>query len=132
MKWQVSILATHARLLAGVFGLLMITACNESDAPITPQTPAERGMALVAANGCTACHALSDTRGIGPGWGNLYGSTRRLKDGRSVVADEAYLRRAMREPAADIVDGFDNVMVPAAVSDAQMADIIALIRELGN
>ncbi|HEY0963336.1 MAG TPA: c-type cytochrome [Pseudomonadales bacterium] len=117
-------------VLAG-FVVATLAGCADERASAEPQTPEDRGRALVEDRGCTACHALDATRGIGPGWGGIYGTTRRLKEGGTVVADEDYLRRAMRDPSADIVDGFDNVMVPAAVDDAQIADIIALIKSLG-
>lgn len=109
-----------------------LAGCADDRSSIEPQTPEDRGLALVNERGCTACHALNSTRGIGPGWGGIYGMTRNLKGGGSVVVDEAYLRRAMLEPSAEIVDGFDAVMVPAAVNEAQIADIIALIKSLGS
>lgn len=115
--------------------LIAVTAlagCTDDRSSIEPQTPEDRGRALANERGCTACHALSSTRGIGPGWGGIYGTTRNLKGGGSVVVDEYYLRRAMLEPSAEIVDGFDPVMIPAAVNEAQIADIIALIQSLGN
>lgn len=115
--------------------LIAVTAlagCADDQSSIEPQTSEGRGRALVNERGCTACHALDGTRGIGPGWGGIYGTTRNLKGGGSVVVDEAYLRRAMLEPSAEIVDGFDSVMVPAAVNEAQIADIIALIQSLGS
>lgn len=112
--------------------LAALTACSDETRPATAQTAADRGRSLVAANGCIACHALDGTRGIGPSWAGIYGTTRMLKGGGTVVVDDVYLRRAMLEPAAEVVDGFDNVMVPAAVNEAQIADIIALIKELGS
>jgi cytochrome c oxidase subunit 2 len=110
--------------------LLALAACTEDAAPSAPQTPAERGLAFVSANACTACHALDGSRGIGPSWVGIYGSTRTFADGSRALVDEAYLRRSMLEPAAQVVEGFDSVMVPAPVSDAQVLDIIALIRNL--
>jgi len=113
---------------------LLLTACNDGAATAEQapelQTPAQRGLALAKANACTACHALDGTRGIGPSWVGIYGNTQKLADGSSVLVDDAYLQRSMREPAAQVVEGFDSVMVPAAVTDAQVLDIIALIKEL--
>ena len=111
---------------------ILLVGCGADGVTPAAQTPAERGRVIVAEKGCTACHALDDTRGVGPGWAGLHGSTRTLKGGGSVVVDEAYLRRAIREPAVDVVAGFDNVMIPAAATDAELADIIALIKELGD
>ncbi len=116
--------------LIAILVVTCLAACSQDSASTESQTPAERGMAFVTANACTACHALDGTRGIGPSWVGIYGTTRTFKDGRSANVDDAYLRRAMLDPAADVVEGFESVMVPAPVSEAQIADIIALIKEL--
>lgn len=108
---------------------VLLFACSEPP-PVQPLTAAGRGLALVTANGCTACHALDGTRGIGPSWRDIYGTTRTFQDGSTAVVDEAYLRRAMLEPAADVVAGFESIMLPAPVSEAQIMDIIALIKDL--
>lgn len=122
------------KLLLFFAALPWLPGCGEPDipSPLALQTPAQRGMAVVTANACTACHALDGKRGIGPGWGGIYGTTRALKGGGSVVVDDDYLRRAILQPAVEVVDGFDSVMVPAAVTEEQLADIIALIKELAD
>jgi cytochrome c oxidase subunit 2 len=65
----------------------------------------------------------------------LYGSERELADGSSVMADDAYLERAIVEPGAELASGFANVM-PAAfgagLSDQELADLIAYIKSLGS
>ncbi len=53
-------------------------------------------------------------------------------DGRSAVVDDAYLRRAILEPGADVVEGYQNIMVTAAVTDEDIANIIELISSLGQ
>jgi cytochrome c oxidase subunit 2 len=123
------------RYCSGLMALIAITAltgCADDTANLDLQTPEGRGHALARERGCTACHALDGTRGIGPGWGGIYGAIRNLKDGGGVVVDEDYLRRAILDPSAEVVDGFDSIMIPAAVNEAQLADIIALIKSLGN
>lgn len=116
--------------------LVLLGACTDDVAPTSGQqadrvqTPVERGLALAKTNACTACHALDGTRGIGPSWAGIYGTLRTFADGTTALADESYLRRAMLEPAAQVVEGFDSVMVPAPVTEAQLLDIIALIKEL--
>lgn len=120
------------RLFYFTAALGLLAACGKPAEPFDPDSPVDRGRALANERGCTACHALTDARGIGPGWGGIYGTTRNLKGGGTVVADETYLRRAILEPSAEVVDGFDSIMVPPAVSEAQLADIIALIKSLGT
>lgn len=100
--------------------------------PVDPAslTPEARGLALVEARGCVACHSLDGRAGIGPSWAAAWGAQRRLADGRVVSVDEDYLRRAMADPAAELVEGFDPVMLPAAFTEAELADVVALIRSL--
>ena len=109
---------------------LVLAACGGEGIPPQEQTPVQRGLALVNEKACTACHALDGSRGIGPSWVGIYGTTSRFADGTTALVDDAYLRRSMLEPAAQVVEGFDSVMAPAAVTDDQVLDIIALIREL--
>lgn len=139
MKWLVIRCALQPLIATSL--TLLLAACGEGGAgavpaPQLPQTAAERGLALVTANACIACHALNGSRGIGPSWlegtGSIYGTTRTFNDGSSAVVDDTYLRRAMLEPAAQVVQGFDSIMLPAAVTEEQIADIIAFIKELGS
>jgi cytochrome c oxidase subunit 2 len=64
------------------------------------QTPEGRGEALVAANGCAACHSVTGASGIGPTWRGLFGHEVPLTDGTTVIADEAYIAESIREPQA--------------------------------
>lgn len=88
-------------------------------------------VALVQSRGCLACHSLDGSPGIGPSWAGTYGTERLLQDGSSVVMDEAYLRRSVQEPAAQVLQGFDNVMVPASFTDAELRALTGLLQELG-
>lgn len=94
-------------------------------------TPEGRGQALVAANGCAACHSITGTEGIGPTWFGLFGHEVPLSDGSVVVADEAYITESIKAPQAKIVAGFENQLMPAYnFTDEQIADIVAYIKTL--
>jgi cytochrome c oxidase subunit 2 len=95
------------------------------------QTPEGRGQALVAANGCAACHSVNGSPGIGPTWFGLVGRTEELTDGSTVVADEAYIHESIKAPQAKIVAGFENQLMPTyGFTDEQIDDIIAYIKTL--
>lgn len=95
------------------------------------QTPEGRGQALVAANGCAACHSINGAPGIGPTWFGLIGRTEELIDGSTVVVDEAYVYESIKTPQAKIVAGFENQLMPTyGFTDEQIADIIAYIKTL--
>src|SRR5688572_9387075 len=76
------------------------------------------GMALAVEKGCVACHTLDGTAGIGPTWKGTYGTLRTLSDGSQILADDAYLGRSIRNPAAEVVKGFENIMIAPELSEA--------------
>jgi cytochrome c oxidase subunit 2 len=95
------------------------------------QTPEGRGKALVAANGCAACHSIDGTKGIGPTWSGLAGSEVELSGGATLTADDAYLTESIKSPQAKIVAGFEaQQMVLFPLTDEQIADIVAYIKTL--
>ncbi|HSJ57989.1 MAG TPA: cytochrome c oxidase subunit II [Anaerolineae bacterium] len=94
--------------------------------PETETTPAERGALLSNENGCLSCHSIDGTTLVGPTWLGLYGSERPLDDGSTVTADDEYLHTAIVDPAAQIVQGFPNVM-PQTYGSLPEEDIQALV-----
>jgi cytochrome c oxidase subunit 2 len=94
-------------------------------------TPEGRGQALVAANGCAACHSINGAAGIGPTWLGLFGRQEVLTDGSVITVDEEYIHESIVAPQAKIVAGFENQLMPAYnFTDEQIADIIAYIKTL--
>ena len=71
----------------------------------------EEGRRLYQAYGCIACHAIDATTlaRLGPSWRGLYGSQRTVAGGViRVIADEAYLRESILQPAAKVVSGYER------------------------
>ncbi len=86
-----------------------------------PQPPSAepRGLIVLQEQGCTGCHSLDGSDGIGPSLYQLSGQQRKLLvagQSKELSIDEDYLRRAIREPEAEIVSGYDPIM-PAYDSD---------------
>lgn len=95
------------------------------------QTPEGRGQALVAGNGCAACHSTNGSAGIGPTWLGLFGSQVKISGDGTVTADEAYIHESIKAPQAKIVAGFENQLMPNfGLTDAQINDIVAYIKTL--
>ena len=96
--------------------------------------PAVLGKQLVADYGCVACHSADEKRVVGPGWGGLYGSQVTLADGSKKVVDGDYLQRALREPSADVPEGYPAGVMPSydesLMSDADLQAIIAYLSSL--
>ncbi|MCX8063496.1 MAG: cytochrome c oxidase subunit II, partial [Anaerolineales bacterium] len=95
--------------------------------------PVERGRKWSNQYGCLSCHSVDGSKLVGPTWLGLFGSEVKLADGRTVIADEAYIIESIRNPGAAIVQGYPNIM-PANVgqdlSDERIQDIIAFIKTL--
>ena len=68
------------------------------------------GEEAAATDGCLRCHTLDGSPHIGPTWAGLYGQKVTLKDGSTVIADDAYLTESMMDPLVKIVRGFEPVM----------------------
>ena len=95
-------------------------------------TPEARGEALVAANGCNACHSVDGAQSpLGPTWFGLAGSEVTLSGGSTVTADDDFLFESIKDPQAKIVAGFESQLMPTyGFSDEQIADLVAYIKTL--
>jgi cytochrome c oxidase subunit 2 len=86
---------------------------------------AARGFARFRELGCSGCHDPRSTVHA-PDLTGLYGRRVHLQDGRTVVADEAYIRDSILLPKRDVVAGFEPVM-PSFQGQATEGDILDLI-----
>jgi cytochrome c oxidase subunit 2 len=89
--------------------------------------PAQSGERLFASFGCNTCHGER-----APTLAGLYNSPVELADGQTVVADEAYLRESILDPAAKLVKGFAPIMPTfrGQVSEEQLYDLVAYVKSL--
>jgi len=77
----------------------------------------ERARKVLWDNGCFSCHTTDGSENLGPSLKGLYGQDRYvLVDGqeRVIPADGDYLRRAIVDPDAELVKGYDGVIMPPA------------------
>lgn len=105
----------------------------EPGEPVLPSSSmVKEGVRIAAAQGCLKCHSVDGTRHIGPTWTDLYRREEKLTTGKMVIADEAYLTKSMMDPAADIVQGFQNVMptYQGKLSPPEVAAIVEYIKSL--
>jgi cytochrome c oxidase subunit 2 len=82
---------------------------------------------------CITCHR-SDAQGRGPVLQGLFGKTVHLQGGATVVADEAYIRESILNPAAKITAGFQPIMpsFQGLISEEQLLELIEYIKSLGS
>jgi cytochrome c oxidase subunit 2 len=91
----------------------------------------DEAVALLESYGCTGCHSLDGSELAGPTLMGIYGARRTVTDAsgtREVVVDEGYLRRAILEPDAELVVGFEGM--PAYKEEMPQRDLDVIIRYL--
>jgi cytochrome c oxidase subunit II len=92
---------------------------------------ANTGQGLFGSLGCSTCHRL-DVQGRGPNLTGLFGRPVLLDDGRTVTADENYIRESILSPAVKVVSGFKPIMpsFQGIVSEEQMNALLAYVKSL--
>src|SRR5579862_2382648 len=92
---------------------------------------ASNGQQLFQQLGCATCHRF-DTQGRGPNLVGVFGKPVLLDDGRTVVADENYIRESIVNPAAKVVAGFKPIMptFQSIVSEEQLVALVEYIKSL--
>ena len=105
----------------------------ESQTGPVSEDPVVRGQLTAQQFGCLACHSIDGSDLVGPTWSGIFGSTETLDDGSSILVDQNYLFKSIRDPGIQIVSGFQNLMPEAVgndMTDEQIEDVIAFIESL--
>jgi cytochrome c oxidase subunit II len=91
------------------------------------------GEKVFAELGCSTCHR-SDAQGRGPNLQGVFGHPVALADGRTLVADENYIRECILDPGAKRVKGFQPIMptFQGLVSEEQVNALVAYVKSLSN
>jgi cytochrome c oxidase subunit 2 len=94
---------------------------------------AHQGRALFHSLGCSGCHTPGSTVHA-PDLDGLYGHAVQLADGRTVTADEAYLRDCILLPDKNRVAGFPPLMpnFSGSVDAGQVVSLVAYIKSLSK
>lgn len=93
----------------------------------------DRGRSLMEAEGCLSCHSTDGSEIAGPTFKGIYGHKVVLEDGTEVVADEAYLAEAIRDPEKTMVKGYEPIMPPYShLSDEDVKAMIDSMRSLSG
>ncbi len=94
----------------------------------------ELGRKLYITKGCNACHSLDGAPGTGPTWQGIYMHDVATTDGKTLVADDNYLRESILVPGANIVSGYSNQMpvFMGKLTDRELLALITLIKSLSE
>ena len=95
------------------------------------RAPAESGAALFVSRACNTCHR-SDTAARAPLLAGLIGRRVALQGGRSVVADEGYVRESIMDPQAKIVAGYQPIMptFKGQLSEEELLQLVDYVKTL--
>lgn len=93
------------------------------------------GERIFKAKGCSGCHTVDGSPLVCPTLKGVYGArVRVISNGavKEVVADEAYLRRSILEPAGEVVEGFGPMMpsYKGNITDAEIEALAAYMKSL--
>lgn len=95
---------------------------------------AAAGASVFAAKGCVACHTIEGLAGavgqIGPELTNVATNAGTRVSGMS---SDAYIRQAIEDPPAFVVEGFGPIMPPAirgTMNDAEFENLVAYLLTL--
>jgi cytochrome c oxidase subunit 2 len=93
--------------------------------------PAAAGAALFAQRACATCHQAQHGS-LGPSLVGLYGQPVVLTDGRTITADDAYLRESILNPQAKVVEGYQPMMptFQGQLDEEQILQLIQYIKSL--
>jgi cytochrome c oxidase subunit 2 len=94
---------------------------------------AARGFEAYRRLGCSGCHEPGSSVHA-PDLHGLLGRAVHLADGRTLVADEAYVRDSILLPKRDVVAGYAPVMpsFQGEASEGDILDLLAWIRSTGE
>jgi len=99
---------------------------GEADVPV-----AVAGAEVFRTQACPTCHR-ADGSGQGPPLAGVFGKAVTLADGRTLVADEGYVRESILNPQAKIVAGYQAVMptYQGLLSEEDVMRLIAYVKSL--
>jgi cytochrome c oxidase subunit 2 len=92
---------------------------------------ASAGAKLFQQHACNTCHR-PDSLARGPNLEGLFGKQVQLADGRTLIADETYIRESIMNPNAKIVAGFQPIMptFQGLINEEGLLQLVAYIKSL--
>jgi cytochrome c oxidase subunit 2 len=117
---------------SGMIGSIVVMPPAEYEAWMSGGTTgplSATGEKIFAELGCSTCHR-SDSSGRGPNLQGVFGKPVQLEDGRTVTADENYIRECILDPGAKRVKGYQPIMptFQGLVSEEQLNALVAYVK----
>jgi cytochrome c oxidase subunit II len=124
----------HSRMIGWVTVMDPVAYQNWLAGGATGSSMAELGEKLFEQYGCISCH-VTDQQGRAPSLRNVFGHPVQLEDGRTVVADEVYMRESILNPNAKTVKGYKRDVMPVfqgQINEEGLLDLIVYIKSLSQ
>lgn len=122
----------HSKMIGWVHAMEPREYANWVSGGGTGGSLAEQGKQLFQQNGCSTCHEM-EQQGRCPILKGIFNKPVQLADGRTVIANDAYLRESILDPNAKIVNGFEPNVMPnfkGQLSEENVIQLIAYIKSL--
>ena len=97
---------------------------------LTQPQPSDPAYRLLETKECLTCHTIDGESSIGPTFKGMFGRSTKLTNGKTVAADDAYIRNAIVNPEATLVEGFDNVMPQPELTEQEVTEIMEYLKTL--
>ena len=91
------------------------------------------GEGLVQSKGCAGGHSVDGSARVGPSLKSIFGHRVMVLTGtgkRELIIDEAYIKRSIEEPGADVVEGYPAVMPVLGLTEGEIEAVAAYIKTL--
>jgi cytochrome c oxidase subunit 2 len=125
--------ADHSRMIGWIYVMEPQEYQNWLNGGRSFGSLAENGEKLFQDLACGNCHKM-DGSGRCPNLMGLFGRHVQLSDGRTITADEAYIRESILQPSAKIVAGYQPLMptFQGLVTEEGVLQLIEYIKSLGR
>lgn len=123
----------HAKMIGWVEAMEPIAYQNWISGGGGSESLASLGAKLFQQHACNSCHR-PDSLARGPNLEGLFGKTVKLADGRTLTADESYIRESILNPSAKIVEGYQPIMptFQGLISEEGVLQLVAYIKSLSK
>lgn len=93
---------------------------------------ARQGKDVYEMKGCVACHSVDGSQKVGPSHKGLYQRKVELVDGRTVIADDNYIRGHIENPRGSLVKGYNPVMptFKGLITETEMHALLAYLKSI--
>jgi cytochrome c oxidase subunit II len=105
----------------------------QSKQPQVPSGGPTPGVLLYQEKGCVGCHSVDGSPRVGPTFKGLLGKEEVILRGgkeMTIVVDEAFIRNYILHPNVDVVKGYPPIMPVVTMTDSELDEIIAYLKEL--